>query len=144
MSFKDSFHRASSGSTNHESSLLAAKRSVIGRFLSLFEGSSAAFACAANSPRRLKRSICRCRKTPVFPPLKRVIESGSDVRVVTSPKEADAISGASSVNRSRDIPSINDAGRAREYELTMTLEFRVVSPDGFDFVETTRLATPEI
>ena len=28
---------------------------------------AAAFACAANSPRRLKRSICRCRKTPVFP-----------------------------------------------------------------------------
>ena len=46
-----------------------------------------------------------------------------------------------SVNRSRDILSINDAGRAREYELTMTLEFRVVSPDGFDFVETTRLVT---
>ena len=49
--------------------------------------------------------------------------------------------GQLSVNRSRDILSINDAGRAREYELTMTLEFRVVSPDGFDFVETTRLAT---
>ena len=73
--------------------------------------------------------------------LKRVIESGSDVRVVTSPKEADAILELLSVNRSRDILSINDAGRAREYELTMTLEFRVVSPDGFDFVETTRLVT---
>ena len=67
--------------------------------------------------------------------------SGSDVRVVSSPKEADAILELLSVNRSRDILSINDAGRAREYELTMTLEFRVVSPDGFDFVETTRLAT---
>ena len=73
--------------------------------------------------------------------LKRVIESGSDVRVVKSPKEADAILELLSVNRSRDILSINDAGRAREYELTTTLEFRVVSPEGFDFVETTRLAT---
>ena len=35
--------------------------------------------------------------------LKRVIESGSDVRVVTSPKEADAILELLSVNRSRDI-----------------------------------------
>ena len=62
--------------------------------------------------------------------LKRMIESGSSIRCVSSPREADA---------TRDLLTINDAGRAREYELTLTLEFRCTSPEGYEYVDTTRL-----
>ena len=72
--------------------------------------------------------------------LKRTIESGSDIRVVRAVKEADAILELLAVRRGRDILSINDAGRAREYELTTSIEFRVASPEGFDYVETTHLS----
>lgn len=73
--------------------------------------------------------------------LKRTIESGSSVKVVDSPKAADAILELISVDRDREVLSINDAGRAREYELTMTLVFRCSSPEGFDYVEETKLST---
>ena len=71
--------------------------------------------------------------------LKRMIESGSSIRCVSSPREADAILELLSMTRSRDILTINDAGRAREYELTLTLEFRCTSPEGYEYVDTTRL-----
>lgn len=71
--------------------------------------------------------------------LKRMIESGSSIRCVSSPREADAILELLSTTRSRDILTINDAGLAREYELTLTLEFRCTSPEGFEYVDTTRL-----
>lgn len=44
--------------------------------------------------------------------LKRMIESGSSIRCVSSPREADAILELLSMTRSRDILTINDAGRA--------------------------------
>ena len=68
-----------------------------------------------------------------------MIESGSSIRCVSSPREADAILELLSMTRSRDILTINDAGRAREYELTLTLEFRCTSPEGYEYVDTTRL-----
>lgn len=72
--------------------------------------------------------------------LKRMIESGSSIRCVSSPKGADAVLELLSVTRNRDVLTINDAGRAREYELTLTIEFRCTSPEGFEYVEATRLS----
>lgn len=77
--------------------------------------------------------------TPFSATLKRMIESGSNVRIVDHPNKADAILELLSMTRSREVLSISDAGRAREYELTLTLEFRVKSPDDFDFVDPTTL-----
>lgn len=71
--------------------------------------------------------------------LKRMIESGSSIRCVSSPREANAVLELLSMTRTRDILTYNDAGRAREYELTLTLEFRCTSPEGFEYVDATRL-----
>ena len=71
--------------------------------------------------------------------LKRMIESGSNIRVVRTPQEADAILELLDTERDREVLSINDEGLAREYELRYTIEFRVSSPDGFDFVEPTKI-----
>lgn len=74
--------------------------------------------------------------------LKRFIESGSNIRCVESAKGAEAVLEFLKIERSRDILSINDYGRAREYELTLTIEFRVTSPDdGYEFVPATTLVT---
>ena len=69
--------------------------------------------------------------------LTRTIEAGSNVRVVARPEEAELLD----MRRERDVLSINALGRAREYELTLSMQFRVTSPDGFDFVEATTLTT---
>ena len=63
--------------------------------------------------------------------LRRAITAGSDVVIVDHPNEADAVL----------ILSINDMGQAREYELTLTLEFRITAPEGFEWLEATRLST---
>lgn len=73
--------------------------------------------------------------------LKRALEAGSDVEIVDNPNEADAVLELLVNDRTRDILSINDLGQAREYELTLTLEFRITSPEGFDWMEATRLTT---
>lgn len=72
--------------------------------------------------------------------LKRMIESGSNVRCVKSPNEAEAILELIDWERDREVLSISGSGRAREYELTLTIEFRVTSTiEDFTFVEPTQL-----
>lgn len=73
--------------------------------------------------------------------LTRTIEAGSNVRIVARPEEAEAVFELLDMRRERDVLSINALGRAREYELTLSMQFRVTSPDGFDFVEATTLTT---
>ncbi|MDO5531725.1 LPS assembly lipoprotein LptE [Sutterella sp.] len=72
--------------------------------------------------------------------LKRTIESGSNIKCVRSPKEAEAILELLSNRRGRDVLTINDAGRAREYELTLTIAFRCTAPDGYEWIESTTLS----
>ncbi len=70
--------------------------------------------------------------------LKRALESGSSMKVVSSPEEAEAIFELLGMTRSRDVLSYNDRGDAREYEIMLKIHFRVVAPhDGFEFVEPT-------
>lgn len=71
--------------------------------------------------------------------LTRLIESGSNVKVVSSPNHAQAILEILRLVRERDILTINDFGRARQYQLTLSLDFRVTSPSGYDYVEPTQL-----
>ena len=78
--------------------------------------------------------------TPFSTVLERQIRAGSSIEIVNDPNEAEAILVLMNQTRSSDILSINDAGRAREYELTMTIDFRVSSPDGFDYLEPTTLS----
>lgn len=68
------------------------------------------------------------------------LRANSNIEIVSSPNEAEAILVLVRESRSRDILSINDSGRAREYELTLSLEFRVSSPEGFDYLETTSIS----
>ena len=72
--------------------------------------------------------------------LKRMIESGSNIRCVKNPNEAEAVLELINQRRDREVLSISDSGRAREYELTLTIEFRVTSTyDDFTYVEPTQL-----
>ncbi len=71
--------------------------------------------------------------------MKRMIESGSNIKCVPDAHRADAVLELINMKRERDILTISDSGRAREYELTLTIDFRVTSPDGFIFVDSTTL-----
>ena len=64
--------------------------------------------------------------------LRQELLAGSDVTIVNTPSEAEAILELLSDSRSRDVLSINDTGRAREYEITLSLSFRVSNPSGID------------
>lgn len=78
--------------------------------------------------------------TPLSVLVRRELLAETNVTLVDNPSEADAILEFIRESRSSDILTINDAGRAREYELMLSLEFRVSSPDGFDYMEATRLS----
>lgn len=71
--------------------------------------------------------------------LKQELLAGSDVTIVNTPSEAEAILELLSDSRSRDVLSINDTGRAREYEITLSLSFRVSNPSGIDYMEAVTL-----
>lgn len=72
--------------------------------------------------------------------LKRMIESGSNIRCVKNHNEAEAVLELINQRSDREVLSISDSGRASEYELTLTIEFRVTSTyDDFTYVEPTQL-----
>ena len=79
--------------------------------------------------------------TPMSTLIRQEIAAQSTVTIVDDPSEAEAILEYLGQSRSRDVLSINDLGRAREYELTLSLEFRVTSPDGYLYMPSTRLST---
>lgn len=71
--------------------------------------------------------------------LRQELLAGSDVTIVNTPSEAEAILELLSDSRSRDVLSINDTGRAREYEIALSLSFRVSNPSGIDYMEAVTL-----
>lgn len=79
--------------------------------------------------------------TPFHTVLKQSIERGSNVRIVRRAEEAEAILEIIRMDRSRDVLTFNDTGLAREYELTLEVEFRLTAPDGWEYVPATRLVT---
>jgi LPS-assembly lipoprotein len=79
--------------------------------------------------------------SPFAVQLARQLKGGSNLEIVSDPTQAEAIFVLISERRSRDVLSINDAGRSREYELTMRVRYRVSSPEGFDWLETREIST---
>ncbi len=68
--------------------------------------------------------------TPLGSQLSRQLKAGSDVRLVNSPSEAQAILYILSERRSRNVVAYNAYGDAREYELKLEVSFRLAAPDG--------------
>jgi LPS-assembly lipoprotein len=66
--------------------------------------------------------------------IKRNIEASTQSRVVANVKEAQATLSILSDVPTKNILSLNSAGRVREYQLLRTFTFRVTDPKGQDFV----------
>ncbi|HET7198282.1 MAG TPA: LPS assembly lipoprotein LptE [Burkholderiales bacterium] len=66
--------------------------------------------------------------------LKRNIEAGTDARVVSDPKAADAILELSNERREKIILSLSGTGRVREFRLRYSVDFRVRDGKGNVYV----------
>ena len=68
--------------------------------------------------------------------LKRNIEAGTDAKVVSDPKAADAILELSNERREKIILSLSGTGRVREFRLRYSVDFRVHDGKGNVYVPT--------
>jgi LPS-assembly lipoprotein len=66
--------------------------------------------------------------------LKRNIQAGTRAKVVSDPKQADAIFVFSEETRTKEILSLTGTGRVREYQLRYRVGFRVHDGKGNNFV----------
>ena len=66
--------------------------------------------------------------------LKRNIEAGTDARVVSDPKQADAILELTNERREKIILSLSGTGRVREFRLRYSVNFRVHDGKGNQYV----------
>jgi LPS-assembly lipoprotein len=66
--------------------------------------------------------------------LARNIEAGTNTKVVSDPKEADAILQFTAESREKEILSLTGAGRVREFRLRYRVGFRVHDGKGNDYV----------
>jgi LPS-assembly lipoprotein len=71
--------------------------------------------------------------------LKRHIEAGTNAKVVSDPKNAQAVLQFTHELRDREILSLTAAGRVREYRLHYRVGFRVHDGKGGDFVPQSNL-----
>ena len=78
--------------------------------------------------------------TPLGSQLSRQLKAGSDVRLVNSPSEAQAILYVLGERRSRNVVAYNAYGDAREYELKLEVSFRLSAPDGAQYLPDTVIA----
>ena len=78
--------------------------------------------------------------TPLGSQLSRQLKAGSDVRLVNSPSEAQAILYVLGERRSRNVVAYNAYGDAREYELKLEVSFRLCAPDGAQYLPDTVIA----
>ena len=81
------------------------------------------------------------RNTPLYAGLARQLKAGSSVTLTDSAQGADAVFTLVNKTQSRDILSLNFRGDVAENELTLTMTFKVTTPDGRDFVPETTLTT---
>ena len=82
------------------------------------------------------------RNTPLYAELARQLKAGSSVTLTDSAQGADAVFTLVNKTQSRDILSLNFRGDVAENELTLTMTFRITTPDGRDFVPERRLHLP--
>ena len=77
--------------------------------------------------------------SPLGTELKRNLRAADDVVVVDKPEGADAQLVVMSETRGRQILSLNNLGRVREYLLTYTLTFRVMDAKGEQLLPPTEI-----
>lgn len=83
--------------------------------------------------------------TPFGAQLSRRIKAGSDVRLVKSASDAEAVLSILNERRSRNVVAYNTSGDAREYELKLEVTFRLATPKGELYLpDTTISAVREI
>ena len=71
--------------------------------------------------------------------LARTIASSSQTVIVDNPKEAQAVLSVVSDAQTKNILSLNSAGRVREYELVRTFVFKVDGPAGQPLIVPSRI-----
>ena len=71
--------------------------------------------------------------------LKRHLETGTSARVVSDPKQAQAILQISNESRGREILTLSGAGRVSEFQLRYQLNFRVHDGKGGEYLPTTTI-----
>jgi LPS-assembly lipoprotein len=71
--------------------------------------------------------------------LKRNIEAGTQAKVVSDPKAADAILELFGESREKIILSLTGAGQVREFRLRYTVNFRVHDGKGAEYVPRTQV-----
>jgi len=71
--------------------------------------------------------------------LKRTIQSGTDTRVLDSPKDAQAVLVFIEERREKEILSLTGAGRVREFRLRYRVAYRVHDGKGRQYVPPTTL-----
>lgn len=77
--------------------------------------------------------------SPLVVELKRNLTSASKARLVSDPKEAEAVLGFTGEVRDKVILSYNTAGRVSEYQLRYRVGFRVTDPKGQVYVPTSEI-----
>ncbi len=77
--------------------------------------------------------------TPFGANLKRQLESGSDVQIVTDRNEAEAILKILDIRKSRTAGA-SSSGETRQYKLSETVTFRVSNPNGLEYMEDTSVS----
>ncbi len=66
--------------------------------------------------------------------IRRMLAGGTNVTLTETAQEAQCVLELVGSNRSREILALNAKGDAREYELTLELTFRLMSPDGDEYM----------
>lgn len=77
--------------------------------------------------------------SPLGTELKRNLRSGDSVVIADKPEAAEARLEVVSEARGRQILSLNNLGRVREYQLTYTLTFRVLDTKGAELLGPTEI-----
>jgi LPS-assembly lipoprotein len=77
--------------------------------------------------------------TPLVVELRRNLASASKARVVSNPKDAEAILGFTGETREKVILSYNTEGKVSEYQLRYRVGFRVTDPKGQVYVPTSEI-----
>lgn len=85
------------------------------------------------------------RNTPFTARIARLLRAGSNVTIVNSLEESQAVLKITRQSRERNIISYNADGEAREYELKYIVQFVLTTPRGTPYLpETTLVAVREI
>ncbi|RYX91878.1 MAG: hypothetical protein EOO28_24070 [Comamonadaceae bacterium] len=81
--------------------------------------------------------------SPVGVELKRSLQYGGKVRVITDPRQidqADAILEVVSDVRERSVVGLNASGQVREFQLRLRFNFRLRTPQGKELIPQTEIA----